>query len=97
MNESQIWQRQLALSKSGGRCEICGKELEQMQGAHRIANTKMNRTKYGSLVIDHPFNIAIVCSLECNQSCNIGNNPGKSLKLAKKIIEYELKRYGGEK
>lgn len=77
MNEAEKWQRQYALTKSNGVCEICGAPLEQMQGAHRIANTKANRAKYGSFVIDHPLNIAIVCSLACNQSCNIGNNPGK--------------------
>lgn len=97
MNEAEKWQRQLALAQSGGVCEICGAPLVQMQGAHRIANTQTNRAKYGSFVIDHPLNIAIVCSLACNQSCNIGNNPGESLKLIKRIVERELLRYGGNK
>lgn len=97
MNEAEKWQRQYALTKSNGVCEICGAPLEQMQGAHRIANTKANRAKYGSFVIDHPLNIAIVCSLACNQSCNIGNNPGESLRLIKRIVEKELVRFGGEK
>lgn len=96
MTETETWQRQLALAKSGGVCEVCGKPLTQMQGAHRIANTKPNRAKYGDLVIDHTLNIAIVCSLACNQSCNIGNNPGKSLRLVKQIIEYELRKFGGD-
>ncbi len=97
MNETEKWQRQLALTKSNGVCEVCGTPLVQMQGAHRIANTKANRAKYGSFVIDHPLNIAIVCSLACNQSCNIGNNPGESLRLIKHIVEKELVRFGGEK
>ena len=97
MNEEEKWQRQLALAKSNGVCEICGAPLAQMQGAHRIANTKANRAKYGSFVIDHPLNIAIVYSLECNQSCNIGNNPGESLRLIKRIVEREIVRFGGKK
>lgn len=95
MNQSQTEQRRTALYRSGGVCEVCGKVLTVMQGAHRIANTKSNRAKFGSLVIDHHLNIAIVCSLKCNDACNIGYNPRKSLELALKIYGYELKRMGG--
>lgn len=95
VNQSQTEQRRTALYRSGGVCEVCGKVLTVMQGAHRIANTKSNRAKFGSLVIDHPLNIAIVCSLKCNDACNIGYNPRKSLELAQKIYGYELKRMGG--
>ena len=79
MNEAEKWQRQLALATSGGVCEVCGKTLtaSTWQGAHRIANTKPNRAKWGDFVIDHPENIAIVCSLACNHVCNIGYNPGE--------------------
>ncbi len=97
MNDAEKWQRQRSLATSNGVCEICGAPLIQMQGAHRIANTKANRAKYGSFIIDHPLNIAIVCSLACNQSCNIGNNPGESLRLIKRIVERELVHFGGEK
>jgi len=69
MNESEKKQRLAAMAACGGICEACGKQLSQnsWQGAHRIANTKPNRTKWGAWIIDHPMNIAIVCSLGCNQ------------------------------
>lgn len=91
MTEVQKNQRKMALATSGGFCEICGKTLTAgtWQGAHRIANTKMNRQKFGSLVIDHPYNIAIVCSLKCNQVCNIGYNTGACLELLQRILDYE--------
>ena len=88
-------QRSIALQYSNGKCEVCGKDLTTgtWQGAHRIANTKANRAKWGSWVIDNPMNIAIVCSLKCNDKCNIGNNPGKCLQLVNKIVEQEIKRF----
>lgn len=95
MNEAQKRQRQYALAKSGGVCAVCGKPLldGQMQGAHRIAKTFVNYTKYGTFIVDHPLNIQMVCSLECNQSCNIGNNPGKCIQLIDDIARYELRKY----
>ncbi len=98
MNEAEIEQRKIALSKCGGVCEVCGKQLTNStwQGAHRIANTKPNRAKWGDFVIDHPENIAIVCSLKCNHVCNIGYNPGECLRLIKKIVEKELQKFPEE-
>ena len=97
MTEAEKNQRRLALAKSGGFCEVCGKPLttSTWQGAHRIANTKANRAKFGDWVIDNPQNIAIVCSLACNQVCNIGQNPGKCFALIKKMVDRELLKYGG--
>lgn len=95
MNEAEKKQRRIALASSGGLCAVCGKPLidGQMQGAHRIAKTFPNYTKWGTWVIDHPLNIAMVCSLECNQTCNIGNNPGKCLELISRIVQYEKRKY----
>lgn len=95
MNEAEKEQRLTALASCGGVCEVCGKPLTNSawQGAHRIANTKSNRTKWGSWIIDHPLNIAIVCSLKCNHVCNIGYNPGECLRLVKKITDYELRKF----
>lgn len=93
MTEAQEWQRRLALAKSGGVCEVCGGPLKEAQGAHRIANTEPNRRKWGSWIIDHPLNIAMVCSLKCNHVCNIGYNPGACLELVQKILDYENKRF----
>lgn len=98
MNEAEKHQRMVALAKSGGVCEVCGKALTNStwQGAHRIANTKPNRAKWGDFIIDHPENIAIVCSLKCNHVCNIGYNPGACLRLIKKIVEKELQKFPEE-
>ena len=95
MTESEIWQRQYALAISGGVCEVCGKTLTQStwQGAHRIANTKANRAKWGNMVVDHPLNIAIVCSLKCNHVCNIGFDEGACLKLVQRIVQRELLKF----
>ena len=90
MTEAEKTQRLTALSTCGGVCEVCGKPLSNWQGAHRIANTKANRKKWGDVIIDHPLNIAIVCSLKCNDKCNIGNKPGDCYRLALKIITKEL-------
>jgi hypothetical protein len=93
LTDEQRVQRQVALSLSGGVCAVCGKPLfESAQGAHRIANTKSNRDKYGSLVIDDPKNIKIVCCLKCNDACNIGNDPVACLKLAVEIYNERLRR-----
>ena len=98
MNEAETWQRQYALAVSGGVCEVCGKTLTSStwQGAHRIANTKPNRAKWGKFVIDHPLNIAIVCSLKCNQVCNIGYDEGKCLRLVQRIVQRELLKFPEE-
>ena len=95
MNEAETWQRQYALAISGGVCEVCGRTLtpSTWQGAHRIANTKPNRARWGNWVIDHPLNIAIVCSLKCNQICNIGYNEGTCLKLVQRIVQRELLKF----
>jgi len=94
MTEAEETQRRVALAASGGRCEVCGKPLYGiMQGAHRIANNKANRAKYGAWVIDHPMNIAIVCGLKCNDACNIGMNEGLVYRLIYRIAEKELRRF----
>ena len=95
MTEAERRQRIEALTTRGELCEVCGKTLTPgtWQGAHRIANTKPNRAKWGNFVIDHPLNIAIVCSLACNHVCNIGYNEGECLRLVQKIIQRELRRF----
>lgn len=89
MTETEAEQRRIALAKSGGVCEVCGKTLtpSTWQGAHRIANTQSNRAKWGSWIIDAPENIAIVCSLKCNQVCNVGYSPKECLEIAEKVLK----------
>lgn len=96
---AQKHQRAIALSYCSGRCVVCGKALEynNMQGAHRIADTKANRRKWGSFIIDHPLNVAMVCSLTCNDACNIGYRPYECLRLAFAILSAEMCKHKGEK
>lgn len=95
MTEKQKEQRQYALAISGGVCEVCRKPLAdgQMQGAHRIGNTKLNRAKYGDFVVDHKYNIGFVCSLKCNASLDISKNQSEVLSLCKKIYDSEVLRF----
>ena len=94
MTEAEEEQRRMALAISGGRCEVCGEPLgNKAQGAHRIANTEANRRHWGSWIIDHPLNIAMVCSLKCNDACNIGNKPRDCLDLAAKILAREFWKF----
>lgn len=96
MNETQIKQREFALSRSGGKCEVCGAPLGiHTQGAHRIGNTKINRRKYGNFVIDHPFNIGMVCCLACNSRLDISRNTGEVIRLCNRIYASEARKYGG--
>lgn len=95
MTEAEQIQRMRALATSGGVCEVCGKTLTNStwQGAHRIANTEANRKKWGSWIIDAPENIAIVCSLECNQVCNVGFDRGECLAIAEKVLKREKQKW----
>ena len=75
-----------------GICEVCKKVIpyNQAQLAHRIAKSKPNLKKYGEDVLSHPKNLALTCSDKfgrCNDSCNIGNNPGKVQELLSEIAE----------
>ena len=66
----------------------CGKSVFWQgtpQLAHQIADTKPNRSKYGSAVIDHPKNRKPTCSLYCNGKMNIAGNPGRCKELVNEI------------
>ncbi len=97
MTEAQERQRRYALAISGGVCEACGRPLAEgrPQGAHRIANTKANRAKYGGLVIDHRYNIGYACSLSCNGRLDISGNTGACVALCKRIYTAEAQKYEG--
>jgi hypothetical protein len=78
MTDKQRLQYDIRYILDNWQCQNCGKPA--MQIAHRIANTKTNRKVFGNK-IDNNVNLVSVCSLECNDSYNIGNNPGKCEKL----------------
>ena len=67
--------------KCQGDCGGPGKEV-----AHRIAQSEVNKKKYGEEIVHHEFNLVYSCSAE-NSSFNIGNNPGKVARLIKLIEE----------
>lgn len=93
MTEAEIIQREIALSKSGGICEVCCKPLgAHAQAAHRIGNTKANRAKYGDFIIDHPENVGYTCSLACNGKLDISRNPVACVRLCAKIYTDEARR-----
>jgi len=70
-------------------CQNCRKSVYACgtpQLAHRIADTKLNRKKYGNEIIDHLLNRWATCCLYCNGKMNIGFNRVESEKLADKIL-----------
>lgn len=95
MTNKQRKQREVAYDLSFGVCAVCGKPLNTgaPQYAHKIANTKTNRSKYGSFIIDNPLNGAYVCSLGCNQKMNIAFNKGAVLDLIAEITLFEMRKF----
>ena len=73
--------------KSNGICQYCRRlvDINSFTVAHRIANTKSNRKKYGNEIIDHPLNKAVTHPGNCNDGMNIGMNPVKCRALAMRI------------
>lgn len=95
MTEREKEERIARYNLSGMICEVCGKPIldNQPQIAHCIADTKVNNAKYGSFFVQHRLNYRAVCSLSCNQSCNIGMNKGKVLMLLSDILTYEINKF----
>lgn len=98
MTDAQIEQREKALARSCGVCAVCGKPLVsgQMQYAHAIGNTEVNRKKYGSFFIDSTYNGELVCSLGCNASVDIGKSKGRILDKLADILLKEMQDFRGE-
>lgn len=84
MTDNQILNYDIAYQNNNYQCQ-CGKSAVQV--GHRIANTKINRKKYGNKIIDNYRNLVPVCGLECNSKYNIGNKPLICEKLVKLIKE----------
>ena len=97
MTEQQRIQREQAYSRSCGVCPVCGKPLRagQMQYAHAIGNTEVNRKKYGSFFIDSTYNGCLVCSLSCNASVDVGKSKGKILDKLADILLKEINDFNG--
>ena len=97
MTDAEREQREKTLARSCGVCPVCGKPLRagQMQYAHAIGNTEVNRKKYGSFFIDSTFNGELVCSLACNASIDVGKSKGKILDKLADILIKEINAFNG--
>ena len=87
-----LYEERLAIySRDGGICQACGNRVgvNEFEVAHLIANTKVNRKRFGSHIIDHRLNKATTHAGRCNSAMNIGNNPGKCAELVRQIEEDE--------
>ena len=74
-------------------CVVCGEHLGYVaQLAHRAAKTKARLDKFGEEVIHSPLNLVPVCSLKCNDRCNIGNRPLEANDLLQRIIRINTGR-----
>ena len=75
----------------GCKCEVCGKPLHlgNLQLAHICPATKGYLKKYGKDVINHPLNLATVCSLKCNDDVLLDpkTHPIEAQELMEKIKE----------
>lgn len=84
------------IAKQGGRCEKCHQPLalSDCQLAHRIPQTKYNLRTYGKNVMHHEYNLAAVCSLECNSAVLLSpaTHPLEAAELIERIRE-NLKGY----
>ena len=87
------WQVRMLWNIQHGKCADCGRihrTSASMEMAHRIANTKINREKYGAEVVDHYLNKGLTCREKiaghsCNDALNIGNKPHTADLLARAI------------
>lgn len=91
MTELQKEQREKAYSRSYGVCAVCGKPLMtgQMQYAHYLGNRIENRKRFGTFFIDSTYNGCMCCSLDCNNSVDVGKSIGNELKTLAEILVKE--------
>ena len=82
-------EREALYNRDGGRCQTCGKPVafDGFELAHRIANTKVNRHRYGAAVVDHPLNKRVTCPGRCNSRQNCGGDPAACAAIVREIKE----------
>ncbi len=93
MNFEQSEKRLHLFLEMNWTCEVCGSPivLGIPQLAHRINQSKTNLKKYGKDIIHHKENLAVVCSLKCNQKISLYGKIESIKKLIKKIKCLTLK------
>lgn len=79
-------ERAMLYALDQGICQGCGRPVEWtvFQIAHRIADTRENRHKYGAEVVDSIHNKAIAHPW-CNDKLNCGRNPARCAEIVKKV------------
>lgn len=64
-------QKQRIFARDNWTCVNCGRPIMRYgtpQLAHRVPKSRNNIAKYGKAAVHHPYNLASVCSLECNSA-----------------------------
>lgn len=67
-------------------------DINSFQVAHRIADTKCNRKRFGAEIIDHQLNKATTHAGKCNDAMNCGFNPAKCAAIVDAIKAVEALR-----
>jgi len=80
-------EREAIYDRDKGICQTCHKPVafDAFELAHRIANTKANRLRWGDAVIDARANKVITHPGRCNSAQNIGGRPEECKALAEEI------------
>ena len=78
-------------ARDRGICQACGLPVvvNNFEIAHKIANTVVNRKRFGAEVIDHPLNKATTHQGRCNSAMNCGFRPDECRRIVEAIREFK--------
>ena len=78
-------------ARDHGICQACGLPVvvNNFEIAHKIANTVVNRKRFGAEVIDHPLNKATTHPGRCNSAMNCGFRPDECRRIVEAIREFK--------
>ena len=78
-------------ARDRGICQACGLPVvvNNFEIAHKIANTVVNRRRFGDEVIDHPLNKATTHPGRCNSAMNCGFRPDECRRIVEAIREFK--------
>lgn len=97
-------QRERIYAKQLGRCADCGRiyrSHQEMEMAHRLAESEANIRAYGYNVIDHDLNKGLVCrekwaGHDCNSALLLDGKPAIARALVREIQRVIKEDGGGE-
>jgi hypothetical protein len=80
-------EREAIYLRDRGICLACRKPVAfvDFEVAHRVADTKSNRRRYGDAVVDHPLNKATTHRGACNDAMNCGFRPAECEAIVRAI------------